>query len=125
MMLSISGCYEGEKLVFPKSDEVRSIKVTSYGFPDPKVENEISDRRHIENILKALESANNNWHRPVDTYPSNQYTIEIKNTLNGVMYLWLGANWLGSNPELANTKKQQLRRLDDKELVEIKRILGI
>ena len=120
------GCREGAPLEVPAISEVAVVKVTGGGAPKGTLVNKITDRKQITNILAFINENNTDWYRPIDTFPTPQFTIWFENERNeNILVLWLGSNWLGGEPEPKGPLMPQLRKLDKRQNDEIRNLLGV
>lgn len=90
-----------------------------------KAETTISDQKTITHFLEFVRSHNDGWREPWDTFPSPQYSLQIKRANELILVVWLGPNWMGGREGTADSSSNRLRNLSDQEQAELHRILGI
>lgn len=80
----------------------------------------ITDQQVIKQLSAFLLQINNQWRTVPDTFPVGEYTISLKNNNSGILTLWLGNKWIGTQSGTSRT-----RSLSPAEEHELKTILGI
>ena len=79
----------------------------------------------MERVLTFLAARNDNWTKTPFTYPSPQWTIELRKDKELVLVVWLGPDWMGGREGNGSVDDCRLRTLSEKDQAELFEILGL
>lgn len=112
-----------EPVVLPPAAEITAIKVT----PNSGARREtvaVVDSARIGEFVAFVNSRQDGWRYPRDTFPGGTHTVSVKRGKETVAVFWPGGEHLGGRGgEGAPTNR--LRPLSREEWVELKTILGL
>ena len=104
----LSGCSTAQRsLDLPPAASVTDLVVS-----DSAYRATISDPDVIRQVMALLSTRNEGYRVPIDTFPTPEYTILIRDSAGDRMVIWVGPDWLGGRELRPTARDKRLRSLD-------------
>ena len=127
-LIGASGCRwmdsPAKPVVLPPASNITSIEVTTndFGLGAAAV---ITDRNKIDRFVNFVNSRQDRWKKPWDTFPAGMYTVVVKHNDDMVAVFWPSSGHIGGREGGQGADSNRLRPLSDDEWSELQSILDL
>ena len=111
-------------ITLPPTSKITAIEVTP-NLGDSRPTSVITDEDQIDRFVEFVNSRQDGWRQPWDTFPAGRWTVSVKQADNTIAVFWPSSGQIGGREGGQGADSNRLRTLSEKEWSELRAILGI